>query len=142
MWNINVAIDHLRSSSNATSIGLCAQFTRNAIEAGGLTLVRKVSAKDYGESLLAAGFVPVRLGLPLQLPVFLNFPSRDAFSSTMNPFQSGDVAVFQATPASEHGHMQMYDGNDWISDFIQTQFSPGPSFNAAKVQIYRHRQFL
>ena len=136
-WNVNAAIDHLRDSAEATSIGLCARYTREAIEAGGVKLRQHVGAKDYGDSLISAGFRHLQLELPLTSPVFLNFGP----ASLANPFTSGDVAIFEGTdkiPGGENGHMQMYDGTNWISDFVQSKFSPGPAFDGVKVRLYRH----
>jgi hypothetical protein len=140
MWDINAALDHLKASAGSDSGARCAQYVREAIEAGGISLVRRVSAKDYGTSLIQAGFVQVNLNLPLKSPVFLDFSL-----SSDSPFKSGDVAIFEGTnaiPGGENGHMQMFDGTNWISDFVQTHFSPGPAFNAVEVKVYRHRNFV
>jgi len=140
MWNINAALDHLQASAKPKSTERCGQYVREAIEAGGVTLVRQNSAKDYGTSLIQAGFVPVHLNLLLQSPIFLDF----SLSSDC-PFKSGDVAVFEGTdaiPGGENGHMQMFDGTHWISDFVQSSFSPASVFNGVKVKIYRHRDFV
>jgi hypothetical protein len=139
MWNINAAVDRLQASAWPNSTGMCAQYVREAIEAGGVTLVRRVSAKDYGTSLVEAGFVSVHLSLALTSPIFLDFSL-----SSDSPFKSGDVAVFAGAdgiPGGENGHMQMFDGTNWISDFVQSHFSPGPAFNGVKVKIYRHHDF-
>jgi hypothetical protein len=43
----------------------------------------------------------------------------------------GDIAVIQATSESKDGHIEGYDGTEWISDFVQKRgFWPGPSFRA------------
>ena len=43
----------------------------------------------------------------------------------------GDIAVIQATQDCKDGHIEAYDGTEWISDFIQKRgFWPGPSFRA------------
>ena len=64
MWDKEKAISRLRSNApvNQSSLGLCAHYTRIAIEAGGVKLKHHVSAKDYGSSLLAVGFVKVPTG--------------------------------------------------------------------------------
>jgi hypothetical protein len=41
---------------------------------------------------------------------------------------------------SQHGHLEMWDGDKWVSDFEQTDdIYPGPGYRAAKpdVTIYR-----
>jgi hypothetical protein len=146
MWNLNKALDHLRKSAQPTSQKQCATYTRQAIEAGGLKLDIRHAAKDYGGSLLAAGFVPLQLNLPLQTPAFLDFPLSRSTGPDWCPFTSGDLAVFDgvvtSVPGTEYGHMQMFDGNQWISDFVQSRFSPGRVFDSVKVQVYRHSQFV
>lgn len=117
-FDVIAAIDHLRKNAQDHSIGRCAQYTREAIEAGGLTLVRKASAKDYGDSLRAVGFFPI--GMEFYLP--------------------GDVGIVQPIPNHPHGHMAMFDGNIWISDFRQWRgLYPGPSYREAKpaFTVYR-----
>ena len=58
-----MAIKHLDDHAKAGSTGHCAQYVREAIEAGfGIALQRPGShlAKDYGSALETAGFVKVR----------------------------------------------------------------------------------
>lgn len=57
MWNRDAAVAYLNADAMNKSHGWCAEYTRNAIEAGGVKLVRHTSAKDYGTSLRAVGFV-------------------------------------------------------------------------------------
>jgi hypothetical protein len=140
MWNINASLDHLQTFAQPASTGMCASYVRQAIEAGGMTLDRHISAKDYGASLLAAGFVPVHLALMLKSPAFLDFSL-----SADTPFKSGDIAVFEGTsliPGGDNGHMQMFDGTHWISDFVQPHFSPGSAFDGVNVKVYRFRDFV
>lgn len=80
--------------------------------------MRTGSARNYGSSLAAVGFYEVH-GAP----------------------QRGDVVIIQGMPHHEDGHMAMYDGNIWISDFKQMHgFYPGPEYRAVKpsYKIYRH----
>ncbi|HED4180838.1 TPA: C40 family peptidase [Enterobacter mori] len=118
-WNKDVALTHLRSRALGRSHHECATFTREAIEAGGIRLERTRNAKDYGPSLLRAGFREVPSGSMLR---------------------SGDVAVIQPYPGgSSSGHMTMYDGTQWISDFRQSSMYPGPGYRASHpaYKIYR-----
>lgn len=56
MWHRNTAISHLDENARAYSLGRCAEFVRKAVEAGGVILIRCVSAKDYGPGLDHVGF--------------------------------------------------------------------------------------
>jgi hypothetical protein len=133
-WDIEKAVQHLRAKAGPPyGVGKCATFVREAIEAGGLTILRdgSGSAKDYGPRLVRAGFV--------------------AQAGAGTPYQKGDVAVidgFTKGAAAEikkdhtDGHMAMYDGAQWISDFKQpgTTPYPGSDYEKArpKVVIYRY----
>jgi len=89
---------------------------REAIEAAtGRALTRHESAKDYGPSLIAAGF------------------------QIVNGAQAGDVAIFPAIPNHPHGHIQVFTGSEWLSDFVQRDIYPGPNYRNKQTtcQIYR-----
>jgi hypothetical protein len=133
-WNIEKAIQHLRAKAGPPyGNGKCATFVREAIEAGGLTISRtgSGSAKDYGPRLIQAGFA--------------------AQAGLATPYQKGDVAVIDGFMMSaamgikkDHvdGHLAMYEGTQWISDFKQPGNTPypGSDYEKAKpnVVIYRY----
>lgn len=119
--DVDKAVDHLNDNAHAKSIHRCGEYTRQAIEAGGVTLDRHADAKDYGSSLESVGF------------------SRVADPSSMNGYapQRGDVAVFGAPGGSGSGHMQMYNGSQWVSDFRQNNFLPGRKYGGTPYTIYR-----
>jgi hypothetical protein len=106
--------------------GKCAMYVRLALEEGGAnTTGHPVYAKLYGPILVSNGFSVVKLESP--------DPARFVA-------KKGDVAVI-SPPVSESdpGHIQGYDGRNWISDFIQGEFWPGPQFRLKKPHyvIYR-----
>ncbi|CAD6549255.1 CHAP domain-containing protein [Paraburkholderia metrosideri] len=112
------AVRYLQSHARSNSISACAQYTREAIQAGGIYLARTNLAKDYGSSLVNASFYEVQ-GEP----------------------QAGDVVVIQATGMHTSGHMAMFDGQIWISDFKQMRgFYPGHEYrtNRPAYKMYRH----
>jgi len=121
MWNQATAVKYLNSHASPISHGRCAEYTRKAIEAGGLSLIRHLSAKDYGSSLQMVGFVP--------------------FGQMTKGYLLGDVAVIDPIPGHPNGHMAMFNGSNWVSDFTQTHgLYPGPSYRSArpKFTIYRY----
>ncbi|WP_434114363.1 CHAP domain-containing protein [Paraburkholderia caffeinilytica] len=90
---------------------------RKAIESGGISLHHAHYAKDYGPLLEAVSF-------------------RQA---------TGDVIVIQPAPGNPSGHMAIFDGSIWVSDFKQTHpgqqsFYPGPSYRQSQptYKIYRY----
>jgi hypothetical protein len=114
--------------------GQCATKVREAIEAGGIDIAKKDwrnSAKDYGDTLQKYGFdAEVKVG------AHQGFPPKKKYTP-----QAGDVVVIQGTSTSPHGHMAMYSGKQWISDFKQRTFWPGREYSAEEPSyvIYRHK---
>jgi hypothetical protein len=100
---------HAESQSTAN----CARYVRQAVEAGGISLHHTHWAKDYGPLLVAMGFR----------------------ETSLSPEQ-GDVVVIQPAPGHPAGHMAIFDGSIWVSDFKQTHpgpqgFYPGPAYRQA-----------
>jgi uncharacterized Zn-binding protein involved in type VI secretion len=111
--SINAQVQHLEEKANDSSTGYCARYVRQAIEAGGTPLdpsTRPTSAKNYGPYLQRHGYTPVQSG-PNYTP------------------QPGDVVVHQPySGGSRHGHIAMYSGNQWISDFKQRDMYGGTGY--------------
>ena len=54
--------------------------------------------------------------------------------------QKGDVIVLQPPEGEEAGHIEMYNGTNWVSDFVQGErIYPGPAYRRDKVayEIFR-----
>jgi hypothetical protein len=126
-FDVDRALTHLRMWARNASQGHCAKFTRRAIEAGlgGRPMASTQHAKDYGHSLWAVGFQEYH-----------------GFD-----YRPGDVVVIQGWQSSRgsnrDGHMAMFDGMQWISDFYQGYKSdpyPGPGYRQHRpsFRIYRH----
>jgi hypothetical protein len=85
----------------------CAMYCRLGMEAAGLNTgdrPQSGDAGDYGPFLLRHGAQTV---------------SPDSYVP-----QVGDVVVFNKTDQHVNGHIEMYDGQHWVSDFLQHSFSP------------------
>jgi hypothetical protein len=99
----------------------CAMYCRLGMEAAGLdTADRPQSgdAGDYGPFLLRHGAQTI---------------SPDSYAPTV-----GDVVVFDKTSQHPFGHIEMYDGHHWVSDFMQHSLSPyRDATNAPPFTIYR-----
>lgn len=101
--------------------GYCARAVREALIAGGAPLPASgPSACNYGPILEKLGFVA-------------DLPGRKV----------GDIAVFEAYPGNPYGHIQIWCGEYWVSDFIQRrpgvfpaerQIWPGPIYERLKVK--------
>lgn len=120
-WDVNRAIEHLnQSSAGRHSTGNCAKFVRLAIAAGGgVPVMSTKHAKDYGPNLEAAGFHAL---------------------TNVNP-QAGDVAVIQPVPGHPDGHMAMYNGSIWVSDFQQQHgYYPGDTYRRVQPAVTFYRK--
>jgi surface antigen len=99
------------------SLGKCTAYCRRAFEAGGVdTSGHPIDAKDWGPTLLKNGAVVISL---------------DGYTP-----QKADVAVFAGSDAHPYGHITIYDGKQWVSDFKQKNMSPYRS-GTTPVTIYR-----
>lgn len=133
--DIHKAIAHLQVNAKPASLNQCAMFVRQALDAGGFNIPPVRDAKNYGSELVDAGFQPVATWSQ-QLD---NLPS-SGYLPDYKP-EAGDVAVIQPyVGGNSSGHMTMYDGNQWISDFKQRGIWPGAGYRAYKPNyvIYRY----
>lgn len=124
-WDRHAAVEHLRRQAQPASLGRCAHFVSDAILEGNIPYSRPPQAKDSGQSLLQAGFTTA--------------PAAD-------PDCVGDVVVLPAIPkpplgkkAHPDGHVAMFDGANWISDFVQQDVWGGPDYRTARPAFVRYR---
>jgi hypothetical protein len=99
----------------------CAKYVRLAIEAGGIdTSNHPLDAKDYGSYLVKWGYKEI---------------SRNGYVP-----QSGDIRVWQPySGGNQSGHIHMFNGNSWVSDFVEPNPN-GPNSSYRKennFKIYR-----
>jgi hypothetical protein len=115
-YNIPRAVSTLTSRSLDKSTGSCARFVRIAMEGGGLNTSRRpVSAKNYDDYLPSLGFT-------------------DVSSSSYSP-KTGDIAVIQSISGHVHGHICMFNGTIWISDFRQRDFWGGSAYRNSRPRV-------
>ena len=123
-WDLDAAIARLHSQVLPESDSRCGEFVHNAIDAGGITLNTAYnpnghSASGYGPILRHAGFRTVAPGEKLQ---------------------RGDVVVFQAIKGHKDGHVAMFDGKKWISDFRQSDIYAGPGYRNIRAPYVLYRR--
>jgi hypothetical protein len=118
-WDKHAAATYARQHAGSSSHSRCAEFTRIAINAGGGGISNTRHAKDYGSVLEAAGFRTIGQGENLR---------------------EGDVVIIQPyTGGNPSGHMAIFDGTNWYSDFRQRDMWAGPGYRSARPahKIYR-----
>jgi hypothetical protein len=106
---IRQSIERVTSAFSESRIHTCLIY-----ESAGTSIQRIEHAKDYGQSLQAAGFRSI---------------------SNETPLRPGDVRSHQS------GHIQMYTGSQWVFDFKQNGPWPGPAYRKeqSSFQTYRLR---
>jgi len=87
------------------SSGYCARYVRKALQSAGYEFTPNPSAYQYATrgTLDKAGFSKISNDMPTQV---------------------GDVIVYDRSSKRPHGHIQIFDGTNWISDFRQNGISP------------------
>lgn len=99
------AVKMITANAQTYSRGLCAMYVRSAIEqAGAPTFGYPGHACDYVDFLPKLGFRKIA-----------THQSRDYKPS------AGDIMVFASKPGHRSGHIAMYNGKMWVSDFKQTK---------------------
>lgn len=113
--------------ANPTSTGFCAKFVANALQAAGYKFNRQNSAYQYANG-------------PLASAGFRKIPNQ-------GKYQIGDVMVWPAhgqgmRGGAIHGHIQIYNGRNWVSDFIQANMRPGPKYGMVTPSLWRDETLL
>jgi len=118
-FNIDNAVNYLNENAKAQSQHRCAYFVRQALEAGGInTNPHPGTAREYGPFLQGWGFNNVE-------------------PTNYSPVK-GDIRVFQPYPnGNSAGHIDMYNGNQWMSDFRENNAFPGSGYRNSSYQIFR-----
>ena len=97
-WNPQAAAEYATQNAEKRSKGLCAMYVRRAIIAGGIPLYRAGDAWRYKYLLPMLGF--------------------DKVEDAKN-LKAGDIVVFQPIGGRKFGHIAMWNGRQWVSDFKQ-----------------------
>lgn len=101
----------------------CGEFVRKALQAGGASGAFPATGGQFGPTLLRLGFHEISVDNP------------DTFN-----FMGGDVMVMQPRKGTTEGHVAGYDGNKWVSDFVQVDFWAGPDYRTERPHyaVYRY----
>lgn len=115
-WDIDKSVNWITANSYNRYIkrlcGHCAKLVRMALEAGGMsTAGRPPWACQYTAFLPLKGFKHIE--------TLVNRQQQMQFSSSKA--QRGDIAVMSH---GTYGHICMWNGNQWVSDFKQNNMWP------------------
>lgn len=104
--------DYVTEKAKPKSVGFCARFVVNGMVNAGLSVERQDAYRYYTSNLLEkAGFKKIARGTTLN-------------EANKISFQKGDVIAFDKSPEHKYGHIQMFNGKQWVSDFKQNRFTP------------------
>ena len=126
-WNYKKAIEWLKKNAHSWNEynnlpkkekGNCAKYLRTALEKAGInTKGHPTDAKDYGQLLQKNGFKEI---------------SPNGYVP-----KEGDIRVWQPAPGTRpEGHIHMYDGDQWVSDFKEPNLD-GPNKHYRKNPNYK-----
>lgn len=115
-WKIGQTVSTLKKNAKDKSQHSCAKYVRTALNAGGInTNGNPIKAQDYHLS----GFLS-RIGFT-KIAELKDEYAQDVW--TKEAAIPGDIAVMMA-PYNDNGHICMWSGNEWISDFVQSKMRP------------------
>lgn len=97
-WNPRRAANYATNNAESKSVGLCGLYVRKAIIAGGIPLYLGGDAWSYKYLLPIIGFKRIDKNEKLTI---------------------GDIVVFQPIGGRKFGHIAIWNGEQWISDFKQ-----------------------
>ena len=103
-WCPDKAAGYATEKAERRSVGMCALYVRKAIIAGGIPLYAGGDAWSY----------------KYMLPV-LNFHQVGKESER----EVGDIVVFQPIGGRKFGHISIWNGKQWVSDFKQRNLING-----------------
>lgn len=98
--DINKAVNYLVSHAQAKSTGWCAKYVANALEAGGFTFTRQASAYLYRTNGILTKMGYREIG-------------------KQSSYAKGDITVTDRNSYHADGHIAMWSGSQWVSDFFQ-----------------------
>ncbi|MBR6283141.1 MAG: CHAP domain-containing protein [Muribaculaceae bacterium] len=117
-YSVDKAVAYLNAHAEPRSRNMCALYVERAISAGGQPAFI-VPAWGYAYVLPHMGFDEV---------------GRDCYVP-----QKGDVVVFPHVKNHIWGHIAMYNGHQWVSDFKQRGMIVAKEYNRSQCQYFRHK---
>ncbi len=120
-YDAETAAKYITKNAEPRSRNCCAWYVMRAMNAGGSPVY---ILPAYGYSWL--------------LPWF-GFDEVDGCSYAP---KVGDIVVFPAVEGHIWGHIQMWNGRQWVSDFKQKNFYAARSYVGSKYKIFRYKPYV
>lgn len=118
-YNNEKVVTYIKEHKSNKSRCMCAWYSMKAIRHGGCHYCYIYPGYAYNKILPQLGFIEVSL------------------KNNYIP-QKGDISVLPKNSKSCFGHIAIYDGSHWVSDFEQKDIFPGKKYKeSGKYQIFR-----
>ena len=113
------AANYATTNAESKSRNMCALYIACALNAGGqpVPLLRGCDYKWYFD-------------------LFLHNQFKDISVEQYNP-QIGDIVVFPKVPGHPYGHIAMWNGEQWVSDFKQRNIIVSKAYDINSCSLYR-----
>ena len=121
-WSPEAAARYATEHAEKKSVGMCALYVRKAIMTGGIPLYMGGDAWCYKYTLPILNFH--KLGKETEREV-------------------GDIVVFQPIGGRKYGHIAIWNGKQWVSDFKQRNFIVHSDYlkDGCEYAIYRRERY-
>ena len=117
-YSVDKAVKYLNENAESHSRNMCALYVERAINAGGQPAFI-LPAWGYAYVLPRMGFDEVE-------------------KSNYRPLK-GDIVVFPRVTNHIWGHIAMYDGRQWVSDFKQKGLIVAKEYKTEQCKYFRHK---
>ncbi len=98
--DMDAAVKYLVSHAKPKSVHLCAGYVARALHAGGFKFRDQSAAYQYRTNGILTSIGYKEIPKP-------------------SSFKKGDITITERNSHHKYGHMAMYSGKQWISDFKQ-----------------------
>lgn len=109
-------VDYAINNAESHSRCMCAWYVMRAVQHGGCFTCGIYPAYAYKDILPKLGYKEIQ----------------------DEPIQKGDICVLSQNSKSDFGHIAIYDGQQWVSDYRQNSIYPGTAYQKeSQCQYFR-----
>lgn len=113
-FNVHKCVRHAEMHALMRSHTCCAWFVMRALQTGGCPI-------PIAPAYAYKGILPMY-----------------GFKRTKGSLQYGDIIVFPAVKGHPWGHIAIWNGKQWISDFKQKSMFPAMAYRQTSYVVFRH----
>lgn len=118
-FNVEKAVEYLNDNALPKSHTCCAWYVMRAMQAGGCP-IGIFPAHSYAQILPFYKFKKIETA----------------------KYEKGDIVVFPAIKNHKWGHIAMWNGKQWVSDFKQKSMFPATGYKNSKYSIFRYSKTI